>query len=302
VVALETSIVAHGLPRPENLEVGRAMAAAVVEAGAVPALTAVDGDGPRVGLDDAGLARLATADGVAKASWRDLARLAAAGAAAGTTVAATLALAAAAGIPVMATGGIGGVHRGAATSFDVSADLDALARLPVVVVCAGAKSLLDLPATLEWLESRNVPVLGWRTARFPAFYSGDSGLDVPRVDTLAALAATVRRHRALGGQGIVVAQPPPLALDAAELEGWTEQAHAAAAAAGVTGPAVTPFVLAEMARASGGRTIAANRALVLDNATLAARLAAHLAPSLEVAGGEAYSSNGKAERSKTTST
>ena len=192
VVALETSIVAHGLPRPANQEVGRAMVAAVRAAGAVPAVTAVLAGALRLGLDDAALARLAGNPPPAKAAWRDLARLAAEGADGATTVSGTLALAGAAGVPVVATGGIGGVHRGAAASFDVSADLDALARIPAVVVCAGAKSILDVPATLEWLESRSVPVLGWRTARLPAFYAADAGLEVARVDELSRVAALAR--------------------------------------------------------------------------------------------------------------
>lgn len=275
VVALETSIVAHGLPRPDNLAIGRGMAAAVAAAGAVPALTAVADGAPRLGLDDATLVDLAEGGDVAKASWRDLARLAAAGAMGGTTVAGTAALAAAAGVRVMATGGIGGVHAGA--GFDVSADLEAIARLPLIVVCAGAKSILDLAATLERLESLNVPVLGWRTERFPAFYTIDSGLPVPSVASVDELARLARGHWALGGGGLVLAQAPPVPIDPAALERWTAQAHAVAASRGITGAAVTPFVLAELARASGGRTVAANRALVLANAALAARAATALA-------------------------
>jgi len=287
VVALETSIVAHGLPRPDNVEVGRAMAAAVRAAGAVPALTAVAAGELRVGLDDAELVRLGGDPPAAKAAMRDLARLAAAGAWGATTVSGTLALAAAAGVAVMATGGIGGVHRGAGTSFDVSADLAALARTPAVVVCAGAKSILDLAATLEWLESRSVPVLGWGTERLPAFYSADSGLAVPRVDDVERLAALVRTHWALCGGGVVVARPPPRPLDPGAVAAWSEAAHGRAAATGVAGAALTPFVLGEMARLSGGRTVAANRELVLANAELAARLASHVVPSLEAADREA---------------
>jgi len=289
VVALETSIVAHGLPRPDNVDVGRAMVAAVREAGAVPALTGVTAGALRVGLDDAELAHLGGEPPAAKAAMRDLARLAAAGGWGATTVSGTLALAAAAGIAVMATGGIGGVHKGAAASFDVSADLAGLAGTRAVVVCAGAKSILDLAATLEWLESRSVPVLGWGTDRFPAFYSADSGLEVPRIDAVDRLADLVRTHWALGGGGVVVARPPPRPLDPAAVEGWSEAAQARAAAAGVVGAALTPFVLGEMARLSGGRTVAANRELVLANAALAARLASHVVPSLEPADREAYS-------------
>jgi pseudouridine-5'-phosphate glycosidase len=174
-------------------------------------------------------------------------------------------------------------------SFDVSADLDALARTPAVVVCAGAKSILDLAATLEWLESRSVPVLAWGTTRFPAFYARDCGLAVPRIDDVAQLASLVRRHWALGGGGVVVARPPPTPLDPGEVEAWSEAAQARAAAEGVSGPALTPFVLGEMARLSGGRTVAANRDLVLANARLAAELASHLVPSLEHFAPQAYS-------------
>jgi pseudouridine-5'-phosphate glycosidase len=289
VVALETSIVAHGLPRPDNVEVGRAMAAAVRAAGAVPALTGVAAGELRVGLDDDALVRLGGDPPAAKAAMRDLARLATAGAWGGTTVSGTLALAAATGIEVAATGGIGGVHRGAGTSFDVSADLAALARTRAVVVCAGAKSILDLPATLEWLESRSVPVLGWRTDRFPAFYAADAGLKVPRIDNAERVGELARAHWALGGGGIVVAQPPPRPLDLAAVEAWSATAHARAAAAGVAGAAVTPFVLVEMARLSGGRTVAANRELALANAALAAGLASHLGASVEPPDRKSYS-------------
>jgi len=287
VVALETSIVAHGLPKPANLEVGRAMSAAVTTAGATAATTAVVAGVPRVGLADDELATFAEDAAVAKASGRDLARLAALGGSGATTVAGTLMLAGAVGIEVMATGGIGGVHRGAAQSFDVSADLEALARSRAVVVCAGAKSLLDLPGTLEWLESRGVPVVGWATTRLPAFHVADSGLVVPAIDDVATLAELVRTHWELGGGGVLVARPPPVPLDPEAVERWTAQAHLSARRAGIGGAALTPFLLAEMARLSEGLTVAANRELVLANATLAARLAT----SLEAKGGDGYSSS-----------
>ena len=275
VVALETSIVEQGLPWPTNLEVAREMTAAVRAAGAVPALTAVVGGAVRVGLDDATVERLAR-QGAAKASARDLARLACTGADGATTVAATLRIARAAGIAVLATGGIGGVHRDAG-GFDVSADLDELAASRTVVVASGAKSILDLPRTLEWLEMRGVPVLGWRTERFPAFYVVDSGLAVPPIDEVATVAAIARRHWALGGGGLLLAQAPPVPLPGDAVEAWTARALARAADAGVTGAATTPFLLAELARLSDGATLAANRALAVANARLAADLAVALA-------------------------
>jgi pseudouridine-5'-phosphate glycosidase len=191
-------------------------------------------------------------------------------------VAATLRIAHAAGLRVMATGGIGGVHRGAATSFDISADLETIARTPVLVVAAGAKSILDLPRTLAALDAHGVPVLGWQTDRFPAFHVADSGLTVPRLDDLDDVAATARRHWALGGGGVLVVQAPPSPLPADEVEAWTRTALSRAEAAGVAGPAVTPFLLAELATVSGGRTLAANRDLAVANAELAAQIAVRL--------------------------
>ncbi len=274
-VALETSIVAHGLPRPTNLEVAEAMAAAVRGAGAEPALTAVVDGEIRLGLAPARVRELAQ-QGAAKASARDLARLAAMGERGATTVAATARIAHAAGVRVMATGGIGGVHRGAQATGDVSADLETMAVTPVLIVASGAKSILDLPRTLARLETLGVPVLGWRTDRFPAFYVADSGLAVPRIDDLAIVADIARRHWALGGGGILVVQAPPEPLPAPEVEAWIEVAQARAAERGIVGAALTPFLLAEMARTSGGRTVAANRALAVANAALAGRIAAGL--------------------------
>lgn len=276
VVALETSIVAQGLPRPANLDVGRAMVAAVRSAGAVPALTAVLDGRARLGLADTDLVRLVAAADVVKVSARDLARVAVCGGTGATTVAGTARLAALAGIRVMATGGIGGVHRGFASRPDVSADLGELARSTVAVVCAGAKSILDLPATAEVLEALGVPIWGWRTDRLPAFYEADGGSDVPRFDDLATLAQALSAHWALGGGGVVVVQAPPSPLDRAAVAGWMAAAEAEARAAGVRGAALSPFLLQALARLSGGRTVAANRDLVLANAGLAGRLAVAL--------------------------
>lgn len=211
VVALESTIISHGMPYPDNLRTARAVEGVVRAAGAVPATVAVVGGRLRVGLDDAALERLAGDPDVAKASRRDLPALVARGATAGTTVAATMYLAHLAGIAVFATGGIGGVHRGAEHTFDISADLDELACTPVTVVCAGAKSILDLPKTLEVLETGGVPVVGVGTDEFPAFFTRTSGLPVDhRVDTAVELAALVAAHRRLGMRGgILVANPIP---------------------------------------------------------------------------------------------
>lgn len=279
VVALETALVSHGLPAPDNLRVAREAERAVREAGAVPATIGVVGGAVRVGLDEAELEVLATAGNAAKCSTRDLPRIVTAGVPGGTTVAATIFVAARAGIAVMATGGIGGVHRGGEQSLDVSADLDELARSPVLVVCAGAKAILDLPRTLERLETLGVPVVGFRSREFPAFYSASSGLDVPSVETAAAAAALVRADRSLGlPGGVVLANPPPaeVALSGAAVEALVEAAREAARTAGVRGAAETPFLLRHIAVATGGATVCLNEALVLANARLAAEVSVAL--------------------------
>jgi pseudouridine-5'-phosphate glycosidase len=276
VVALESTRICHGLPRPRNLDLARAVEAAVRREGAVPATVAVIDGVVRVGLDDATLTRLARADGVAKCSPRDLPLVLARRGLGATTVAGTIRVAAALGIRFMATGGIGGVHRGGEVSLDVSADLFELARSGVAVVCSGAKIILDLPRTLEVLESLGVPVAGFGTDRFPAFYACESALTVPRLDGIAELVALVRAQAELGWpSGLVIANPPPaeLALPMAELEGWIAAALVEARAAGVAGAGETPALLAALAERSGGRTVELNEALVLDNARLAARLA-----------------------------
>jgi pseudouridine-5'-phosphate glycosidase len=277
VVALESTLICHGLPRPRNLDLARAVEVAVRAEGAVPATIAVLDGRVRVGLDDAALVRLARAEGVVKCSPRDLPVLLAQGALGATTVAGTIRVAAAAGIRVMATGGIGGVHRGGERSLDVSADLHELARSGVAVVCSGAKIILDLPRTLEVLETLGVPVVAFGTSSFPAFYARESGLAVPGIDDLAGLVALLRAQAGLGWPGgMVIANPPPaaLALPRAELEAWIEAALAEARGRGIAGRDETPWLLAELARRSQGRTVALNEALVLDNARLAAKLAA----------------------------
>ena len=281
VVALESTVIAHGLPAPRNIEAARGMAAAVRDAGAVPATVAVLDGRVRVGLSPAEVERLATADAVAKVSRRDLAAALAYQGLGATTVAATMACAARAGIRVFATGGLGGVHRGGERSLDISADLTELARSPVAVVCAGAKAILDLPRTLEVLETNGVPVIGYGTHEFPAFFSQSSGLTLPaQVDTPEAAAALLRAHWGLGlDGGVVIANPPPeeAALDAAVIEPLIARALADAEADGVRGGAVTPYLLARLAVLSDGRTIEANVALLAHNARLGGQIAAAFA-------------------------
>jgi len=282
VVALESSLIAQGLPVPHNLDTAMGAERAVREAGAVPATTAIEGGRLVVGADAALLGRLADPERrIAKAASRDLGPLLARGALASTTVSATLRAAHVAGIAVMATGGIGGVHRDAGRTFDVSSDIDELAATPVAVVCSGAKSILDLPATLELLETRRVPVIGFGVDEMPAFYSVASGLRLAhRVDTPRAAAEVVAAHRSVpGAGGILIVQPPPghLAIEAAEVEGWIRDALAAADERGIRGGAVTPHLLASLAAASGGRTLGVNVALIVRNAQTAGHIASALA-------------------------
>ncbi len=277
VVALESTIVTHGLPWPRNLEVARAVEAAVRDQGAVPATIAVLGGRIRVGLNAGQLAGLARATGIAKLSRADLAAQMALGGDGSTTVAATMICARLAGIECFATGGIGGVHRGAAQSFDVSADLDELAQTAVTVVCAGAKAILDLPKTLEALETRGVPVIGWRTEAFPAFWSRDSGLACPlRMDSEDQVARAHRLRAALGiagGQLVVNPIPEAAEIPSAEIAPMIDAAVAQAEAEGISGKEVTPFLLARVLDATRGRSLEANVALVENNARLAARIA-----------------------------
>ena len=277
VVALESTIIAHGLPRPRNLAVARELEAAVQAAGAVPATIAVLDGRPCIGLDEDELARIATTD-VAKLSVRDLPLAAARGADGATTVAATAHLAARAGIRVFATGGLGGVHRGARESWDESADLLALARTPITVVAAGVKSILDVGATLERLETLGVGVAGWRTDRFPGFYLTDGGFDLDwRVEAADEVAAAMAAADALGVQAaLVVANPVDAAeqLDPAEHERVLAEGLEAARAAGVSGKAVTPFLLDHLHRATDGRSLEVNIAVARGNASVAGAIAA----------------------------
>lgn len=279
VVALESTVIAHGLPRPANLETALALEAEVRACGALPATIAIADGRAVVGGDAALLERLASEPEVAKASTRDLAPLLARRALGATTVAATVEIAARAGVRVFATGGIGGVHRGAERSFDESADLLALSRHPVLVVCAGVKLVLDLALTLERLETLGVPVVGWRTDELPAFYARSSGLRVPhRVDdTLGA--ARLAREQLARGAGLMLCVPIPEedALDTAEAEHEVDAALARARAAGISGAALTPYLLAGLGEATSGRTLRANIALLRNNARVAAAVAVALA-------------------------
>jgi pseudouridine-5'-phosphate glycosidase len=281
VVALESTVISHGLPFPHNLDLARAMEAEVRDHGAQPATIGVVAGVPTVGMSDAEIEHFAQASGVLKLSRRDIAYAVAMRRDGATTVAATMALAAAAGVHVFATGGIGGVHRGAEETWDVSGDLTELARTPVLVVCAGAKAILDLPATLEYLETVGVPVLGLGTDEFPAFYSASSGLSIPaRVETPEQAAAVWRAHREHGGAGgMLLTVPPPadVALARDEIDGAIERALAKAKAAGVRGQAVTPFLLAAVAEETHGESMRTNIALLRQNARVAAQVARALA-------------------------
>lgn len=280
VVALESTLLAHGLPRPDNRAAADDVEAAVRAGGALPATVAVLDGVPHVGLTAEQVDRVCSDPDLAKLGVRDLPVAAALGLSGATTVSSTALLAAAAGIGVFATGGLGGVHRQSAETFDESADLTALSRTSLAVVCAGVKSILDVPATLERMESLSVTVVGYRTRTFPGFYVADSGSPVEwSVDSPEQAAAVLAARRELAPGAVVVANPLPAdeQLDPALHDRVIADALAAAEAAGVRGKAVTPFVLDHLHRASGGATLAVNVRLVLRNAELAGRIAAALA-------------------------
>jgi pseudouridine-5'-phosphate glycosidase len=274
VVALESTVIAHGLPRPHNLETALRMEAAIRENGAVPATVGLLHGHLTVGLTREEIALLANSDGIAKVSRRDLSLLLSSHKPGATTVAATMFIAHLAGIRVFATGGIGGVHRGVEDSLDISADLTELARTPVAVVCAGAKIILDLPRTLELLETLGVPVVGYGTNEFPAFYVRESGCRVDaRVDSPDQAARLMKLQWDLGlSAGMVFGNPPPaaVALPRAEADSLIEDALDSADSAGIQGKAVTPFLLSELSKHSGGRSIETNMSLLVENARLAA--------------------------------
>ena len=282
VVALESTLISHGLPHPENLEVARESERVVREEGAVSATIGVIDGIPKIGLDDPELELMATAEGIEKLSARDLPAAAAKSLHGATTVAATAHLAALAGIKLFATGGLGGVHRGARESWDVSADLAALARTPVAVVCSGVKSILDVPATLEYLETLGVPVVGFRTERFPGFYLADSGSPLGWSvgdEAEAARLVLAMEDLGLGNSGLVVANPlaeedqlDPDLHDRALRAGLEEMGRL-----GVRGGEVTPFLLDRFARETKGESLRVNEKIILGNARLAARIAGALA-------------------------
>lgn len=280
VVALESTVITHGLPRPENLQLAQALEQEIREQGAVPATIGVLDGKIHVGLSAADLARLANEDGARKISRRDFGIALARKENGGTTVAGTLVIARQVGIRVFATGGIGGVHRH--SNFDISADLPELGRSPVVVVCAGAKAILDLPATVEVLETQGVPVIGYKTNEFPAFYSRESGLGVTqRVDSPEEVAQIARAGWDLGIQSaVLVVQPPPdeAALRSEQIEQVISQALKEAEGMKITGPAVTPFLLDRVSVLSGGASLHTNLALLRNNARLAAQVATALYP------------------------
>lgn len=276
VVALETTVVSHGLPYPANIEAAQTMQQAIRAEGAVPALIGLRKGKIVIGLTDQELLHLATTPGIQKVSRRDIAITLAQKNWGATTVAGTMFCAHLAGIHFFATGGIGGVHRGAERSMDISADLQELSRTPVLVTCAGAKSILDLDLTLEYLETQGVPVLGWRTDEFPAFYVRNSGRPVShRVDEIDQVAATAKAQWACNLHGIIVACPIPdnYALEPGPLEAAIDEALALARKQNIRGSAVTPFVLSQVAQLTQGESIEANKALLVNNAQWAARFA-----------------------------
>jgi len=276
VVALESTVIAHGLPYPANIEVAQAMEAAIRAQGAIPATVGILNGKIVIGLTQDEIQYLGTARDILKVSRRDLAVTLATRQPGATTVAGTMLCASMVGIRFFATGGIGGVHRGAETSMDISADLTELSRTPVLVVCAGAKSILDLDLTLEYLETQGVPVIGWQTDEFPAFYVRSSGRRLAhRVDDVATIAAIARVQWECQLQGLVVGCPIPeqYAMDPGPLEAATGEALRLARKQGIRGSATTPFLLAHVAKVTAGESVVANKALLINNAQMAARCA-----------------------------
>lgn len=278
VVALESTVLTHGLPRPQNLQLAQDMERAVREEGAMPATVGFLDGRLHIGLEDGQLERLANEENVLKVGPRDFATVIAKKLCGGTTVAGTMLACKHAGIKVFATGGIGGVHR--ESNFDISADLQALATIPMIVVCAGAKAILDLPATLEYLETMSVPVVGYGTDEFPAFYSRESGLDVSvRLDSPQEIVRFAQAHWEAGLQSaVLVANPLPEteAVPRSEMEPYIRQANREAHEKGIHGKEVTPFLLQRINELTNGKSMKANLALLLNNARLAAQIAGAL--------------------------
>jgi pseudouridine-5'-phosphate glycosidase len=279
-VALETTLICHGIPKPRNAALAIEMERCVRAEGAIPATIAVMDGTVRIGLDSDELGALAKADDVAKCTTRDLPLALASRGLGATTVASTIFLAARSGIQVMATGGLGGVHLGGEISLDVSADLYELQRSPVVVVCSGIKSILDQRRTMEVLESLGIPLIGFGCPELPAFYTAESGIEIPSLDNLDQLTDLIRSHRSLGlSTGLVIANPPPsdVAMSGEEVADLTAKAQEQADKKGIRGAAQTPFMLSHMAEASAGRTVELNIRLAKANASLAAKLATRMA-------------------------
>ena len=275
IVALESTVITHGLPRPQNLELARDMEKNVRDSGATPATVALLDGQIRIGLSDEELVRLSDVDSTLKVSHRDFATAIVKKANGGTTVAGTMFAANMAGIKVFATGGIGGVHK--ESSFDISTDLHALAEIPMIVVCAGAKAILDLPATLEYLETMGVPVVGYQTDEFPAFYSRESGLGVSvRLDNPKEIAEFAQTHWNLGMRSaVLVTNPVPEteSISKSEMEPIIAKASAEAIQQGIHGQKLTPFLLSRISELTGGKSLHSNLALLLNNARLAAQIA-----------------------------
>jgi pseudouridine-5'-phosphate glycosidase len=285
VVALESTVITHGLPRPANIELAKDLEALVRKEGATPATIGALEGRIHVGLDSDEIEKLAADETAVKLSARDIAAAISGGNNGGTTVAATLRVAAQASIDVFATGGIGGVHRG--SHWDVSADLSELAKQPVIVVCAGAKSILDLPATLEQLETLSVPVIGYKTDKFPAFYSASSGLALnSTVSNLQEIALLAQAHWQLGGAGILLVQPLPKeeSIPNKDVEAWITQALEETKENGIDGQAVSPYLLKRVNELSKGKALKANLALLKNNAKLAAQIAQEMNPKVKHAG------------------
>lgn len=276
VIALETTLIAHGIPKPRNLELAHALEEAVEQNGAVAATIGVLDGAVRIGMEERDLAAIARENNVQKCSTRDLARVIATGGLGATTIASTIYLARRAGIRFIATGGLGGVHPGGQDSLDISADLAELARSPVAIFCSGPKIILDLPRTMEVLETHGVSVLGYQCVRMPGFYVTETDIEVPQAASTAELALILRAQEEIGWPGsIVVTNPPPkeLAFQEAVISSLLAQAQQRASQQGLTGAKVTPFLLAEIAASSGQRSVALNEALVISNAILAAQTA-----------------------------